>query len=109
MQDARAAGYRTAAEAYKYIEEKRKKEAEESAKRINVNSQAVPGGKVQQSPRDVSLASSTTSVPIVLDRWDVNGLPGADLLSEAVRTLTILQAHYYLFENLLMILAQLDF
>lgn len=107
MQEARAAGCQTAAEAYRYIEQKRRK-TEESALRIRESSQAGPSGKVLQKPnhlkgeldgsplgpvrgsmdlhsgtKDSSLAMQ--SMAISLDDWDITGLAGADLLSETVR------------------------
>lgn len=110
MQEARAAGCRTSADAEIYIERKRKREAEENAHRVKENSQVGPSGKFLQranhlkgetdsSPRGGVRApmvldssgkdSSSTPAGLVfsnpLDDWDVTGLVGAELLSEAVR------------------------
>ncbi|KAI8006627.1 Transcriptional adapter ADA2 [Camellia lanceoleosa] len=124
LQEARAAGCRTSAQAEKYIEEKRKKEAEESARKSKDSAQAGPSGKFLQraihlkgepdsSPRGnargLSLSdsfgkdsSSTTpgqaTSSLLLDSWDVNGFLGADLLSESEKRLCseirILPSHY---------------
>ncbi|CAL5403338.1 unnamed protein product [Camellia sinensis] len=124
LQEARAAGCRTSAQAEKYIEEKRKKEAEESARKSKDSAQAGPSGKFLQraihlkgepdsSPRGnargLSLSdsfgkdsSSTTpgqaTSSLLLDSWDVNGFLGADLLSESEKWLCseirILPSHY---------------
>lgn len=45
MQDAQAAGCRTSAEADRYLEQKRKREAEESSQRAKENAQAGPGNQ----------------------------------------------------------------
>lgn len=105
MQDARAAGCRTSAEANKFIEQKRKKEAEENAQRMKESGQAGPSGKTLQRPNslkgevDISprgiMRASTGSQPFSkdtystitssLDDWDISGFQGSDLLSETVR------------------------
>ncbi|XP_010551960.1 PREDICTED: transcriptional adapter ADA2a isoform X3 [Tarenaya hassleriana] len=109
LQEARTAGCRTASEANRYIEEKRKKEAEETGQRLM---QGVPGsvaGKALKSPRGLPKSLqpfgaetlSKVTGPIIsssLDNWDVNGLLGADLLSETEKKMCneirILPAHY---------------
>ncbi|PPE01904.1 hypothetical protein GOBAR_DD01044 [Gossypium barbadense] len=98
--EARAAGCRTAAEANKFIEQKRKKEAEENAQRLKESVQAGPSGKVllHGSPRGIvrgstglqpfSKESSTVlglTTLSTLDDWDITGFIGADLLSDSVR------------------------
>ncbi|XP_071904425.1 transcriptional adapter ADA2-like isoform X1 [Coffea arabica] len=122
LQEARAAGCRTSAEAERYIEQKRG-EAEENALRISESSQAGPCGKFLQranhlkgdfdsSPRGVIrgptvLDSAGIESPTpkrrldvinALDNWDVTGFLGADLLSESEKQLCgeirILPAHY---------------
>ncbi|KAK5833303.1 hypothetical protein PVK06_017125 [Gossypium arboreum] len=100
LQEARAAGCRTAAEANKFIEQKRKKEAEENAQRLKESVQAGPSGKVllHGSPRGIvrgstglqpfSKESSTVlgqTTLSTLDDWDITGFIGADLLSDSVR------------------------
>ena len=100
MQEARAAGCRTAAEANKFIEQKRKKEAEENAQRLKESVQAGTSGKVllHGSPSGV-VRGSTGLQPFnkesstvigqatlsTLDDWDITGFIGADLLSDTVR------------------------
>ncbi|XP_071717000.1 transcriptional adapter ADA2-like [Rutidosis leptorrhynchoides] len=121
LQEARAAGCTTSADAERYIEQKRKREAEESARRVKDNVQPGPSGKFLQranhlkgdadnSPRggvrgptglDSSAKDSSTPVGLTianLDNWDVSGHTGADLLSEAEKRLCaelrLLPAHY---------------
>ncbi|KAL3502621.1 hypothetical protein ACH5RR_037070 [Cinchona calisaya] len=122
LQEARAAGCRTSAEAERYIEQKRG-EAEENTRRIKESSQACAGGKFllranqlkgdfDSSPRGVirgpiildsagiESPSATRGLDVTnaLDNWDVNGFLGADLLSEAEKQLCgeirILPSHY---------------
>ena len=106
MQEARAAGCQTAAEANRFIAEKRRK-TEETALRIRESSEAGPSGKGLQKPnhlkgeldgsplgvvrgsmdlhpgnKDSSLAIQ--SITSSLDDWDITGLAGADLLSDTV-------------------------
>ncbi|PQQ11411.1 transcriptional adapter ADA2a isoform X3 [Prunus yedoensis var. nudiflora] len=98
LQDARTAGCRTAAEASRYLEEKRKKETEESSLRIKESSQAGLSGKgLQISPRGPFKGSTglhpvskdsfltTQAISSSLDYWDITGLVGADLLSQTIR------------------------
>ncbi|KAM5580387.1 transcriptional adapter ADA2 [Rosa sericea] len=112
LQEARAAGCRTAAEASKYLVQKRKNESEESLQKIKENSQAGASGKVLQqiSPRGAVRGSALlhpgikdlplTTIPISnpLDDWDISGLAGANLLSETDKRLCcelrILPSHY---------------
>ncbi|CAL9003546.1 unnamed protein product [Prunus brigantina] len=112
LQDARTAGCRTAAEASRYLEEKRKKETEESSLRIRESSQAGLSGKgLQISPRGpfkestglhlVSKDSFLTmqAISSSLGYWDITGLVGPDLLSQTVRMpisdeMRILPSHY---------------
>ncbi|XP_022733546.1 transcriptional adapter ADA2a-like isoform X2 [Durio zibethinus] len=113
LQEARAAGCRTAAEANKYIEQKRKKEAEENAQRLRESVQAGPSGKVllHGSPRGIVRGStglqpfSKESSTVIgqdtlstLDDWDITGFIGADLLSDTEKQLCneirILPTHY---------------
>ncbi|XP_030971490.1 transcriptional adapter ADA2-like [Quercus lobata] len=120
LQEARAAGCRTAAEANSFLEQKRKVEAEESEHGIKESAQG-PSGKVLQrptqlkgefdaSPRGVVKAStglelsekdSSSAMQAIssdLDKWDITGFVGADLLSETEKQLCgeirILPAHY---------------
>lgn len=107
MQEARAAGCRTAAEANRFLEQKRKMEAEESEHGIKESAQG-PSGKVLQrptqlkgefdaSPRgvvkgstglelsDKDSSSAMQAISSDLDKWDITGFVGADLLSETVK------------------------
>jgi transcriptional adapter 2-alpha len=110
MQEARAAGCCTAAEANRFLEEKRKKEAEESEHGVKEGAQG-PNGKVlqrqnhlkgefdaspqgfvkgstglQPSGRDSS--SALQPISSCVDEWDITGFVGVDLLSETVRILS---------------------
>lgn len=97
LQEARAAGCTTTTEANRFIEEKRKKEAEENLQRLNHG--GGPGstvaGKALKSPRGLhrnlqpfgSDSLSKVTLPVIcssLDNWDVSGLLGSELLSETV-------------------------
>ncbi|XVE91808.1 hypothetical protein REPUB_Repub01dG0043400 [Reevesia pubescens] len=113
LQEARAAGCRTAAEANKFIEQKRKKEAEENAQRLKESVQVGPSSKVlfQGSPRG-AVRGSTGLQPFskesstligqatlsTLDDWDITGFIGADLLTDTekqlCREIRILPSHY---------------
>ncbi|XP_015576574.2 transcriptional adapter ADA2 isoform X2 [Ricinus communis] len=118
LQDARAAGCQTAAELNRFLEEKRKKESDESAQRVKES----PSGKVLQrpsslkveadgSPRGVVTGSTglhnsgkdssltiTRQISSSLDHWDISGFLGAGLLSECEKHLCgeirILPSHY---------------
>ncbi|KAK6918731.1 SANT/Myb domain [Dillenia turbinata] len=106
LQEARAAGCRATAEANRYIEQ-RKKEAEETARKVKESALAGTGGKVLlktnlpkgeniaspqggvKGPTDQEfggrdLCSSTVQQSFLsnLDEWDISGFPGAELLSE---------------------------
>ncbi|GMY38125.1 transcriptional adapter ADA2-like [Fagus crenata] len=120
LQEARAAGCRTAAEANRFLEQKWKMEAEESEHGIKESAQG-PSGKVLQrpnslkeefdaSPRGVvkgstglqlSSKNSSSAIQAIssdLDEWDITGFVGADLLSETEKRLCgeirILPSHY---------------
>lgn len=110
LQEARAAGCRTTTEANRFIEEKRKKEAEENLVRLNHGGPGSVAGKALKSPRGLqrnlqpfgSESLSKATLPIIcssLDNWDVSGLLGADLLSETEKEMCnemrILPAHYF--------------
>lgn len=110
MQEARAAGCRTSAEAHRFLEQKRKKEAEESVQRVKESGQAGASGKVLQrpnslkgevefSPHGVARDSiglqpfgndASSTIASSLDEWDITGFVGADLLSETVRILFLM-------------------
>ncbi|XP_059662873.1 transcriptional adapter ADA2-like [Cornus florida] len=123
LQEARAAGCRTSAEAERYIAQKRKKEVEESSRRVKESTQAGPSGKFLQranhlkgeldgsptggargstgldsSGKDSSSTTAGQSISSSLDDWDISGFIGADLLSETEKQLCgeikILPSHY---------------
>lgn len=113
LQEARAAGCRTSADAERYIEQKRKREAEENARRMNSNNNIQPGpsgkflqranhlkGDLDGSPHGGKDSSSTGGGLQIasLDDWDVTGHLGADLLNEAEKRLCteirVLPVHY---------------
>ncbi|XP_011010467.1 PREDICTED: transcriptional adapter ADA2a isoform X2 [Populus euphratica] len=119
LQEARAAGCRTAGEAQGFIEQKRKKEAEENAQRAKESMQAGPAGKLLPKPNhldssphgavkcstifhpggnDSSPMIAKQAISSTLDEWDIAGFQGADLLSESDKRLCcelrILPAHY---------------
>ncbi|KAF9669631.1 hypothetical protein SADUNF_Sadunf14G0127400 [Salix dunnii] len=114
LQEARAAGCQTASEAQGFIEQKRKKEAEENAQRAKECMQAGSAGKLLQkpnhldsSPRGAVRCSTvfhpggndpSSMIAKQLDEWDITGFLGADLLSESDKhlccELRILPAHY---------------
>ncbi|KAL6561222.1 hypothetical protein OROMI_016823 [Orobanche minor] len=124
LNEARAAGCRTSAEAEIFIEQKMKSEIEENSRRLKEYSQAGPGGKYLQRMNDhkgeqdittysggnksssfLDPGEKETSSNIkgligadVSDNWDVTGFLGADLLSEAEKQLCgemrILPTHY---------------
>ncbi|KAL3624622.1 hypothetical protein CASFOL_031290 [Castilleja foliolosa] len=123
LQEARAAGCRTSAEAERFIEQKMKREIEENSRRVKEQSQAGAGGKSLQrmnhhkgeqnivssegnkSPsvldpvgKDSSSITKGPEGSRVLDNWDVTGFLGADLLSAAEKQLCgemrILPTHY---------------
>ncbi|KAM1240246.1 hypothetical protein EV1_045386 [Malus domestica] len=97
LQEARTAGCRTASEASRYLEEKRKKEAEESALRTKESSQAGKGllisprgsfkGSTVLHPVSKDTYLTTQAISSSVDYWDITGLVGADLLSETEQRL----------------------
>lgn len=102
LKEARAAGCRTSVEAERFIEQKRKREAEENARKAKETPQTGPSGKFLQRANHLKgeLDNSPRGGPpgSGFDDWNVNGFPGADLLSESERRLCneirILPAHY---------------
>jgi transcriptional adapter 2-alpha len=110
MQEARAAGCCTATEANRFLEQKRKKEAEESEHGVKESSQCLNGKVLQRqnhlkgefdaspqgfvkgstglqpSTRDSS--SALQAISSCVDEWDITGFVGVDLLSETVRMLS---------------------
>ncbi|XP_076887654.1 transcriptional adapter ADA2-like isoform X2 [Bidens hawaiensis] len=99
LQEARAAGCRSSADAERFIENKRKKEAEESARALKDIMPPGPSGKFLQRANHIKGDLDTGGLAIAsLDDWDVTGHLGADLLSEAEKRLCsemkVLPAHY---------------
>ncbi|CAK9152072.1 unnamed protein product [Ilex paraguariensis] len=120
LQDARAAGCCTSAEAERFIEQKRKKEAEENSRGVKESSQASLSGKFLQRAnnlkgelgssaqggvtdidyggKDSSSTTAGLAISNTLNNWDVTGFVGANLLSEAEKQLCgeikILPTHY---------------
>eukprot|EP00268_Persea_americana_P032310 TRINITY_DN3172_c0_g1_i1.p1 TRINITY_DN3172_c0_g1~~TRINITY_DN3172_c0_g1_i1.p1 ORF type:complete len:597 (-),score=135.98 TRINITY_DN3172_c0_g1_i1:296-2086(-) len=117
LQEARAAGCRTRAEADAFLAQKRKKESEANARKAKETGQLITNGKVLQranrpmkgesegSPRSAvdnpkmkgsiglesggkdSSSTTTGANTKSLDEWDITGLPGADLLTETEQQL----------------------
>ncbi|KAF9590383.1 hypothetical protein IFM89_034093 [Coptis chinensis] len=106
LQEARDAGCQTTTESERYLDQKRKKEAEENARKAKENVLPGPGGKLQQkmnrtkgepdnsprgsvkgstgmelSVRDTFSTTAGHTIANPLDDWDMTGLPGSDLLS----------------------------
>ncbi|KAI9123656.1 hypothetical protein K1719_004956 [Acacia pycnantha] len=89
LQEARAAGCRTAAEADKYLEKKRRREAEEIARRSKERAQAGPNNhgvpSAFMSPdsagKDSSGRPAGPAGSSSVNEMDVTGYYGADLLS----------------------------
>ncbi|PIA58225.1 hypothetical protein AQUCO_00500280v1 [Aquilegia coerulea] len=111
LQEARDAGCRTSAESNRYIDLKRKREAEEYERKAKESAQLGPGGKLQQkmsrikgepdtssrgsikgmclesSVKDTSSTTAGHAFANSLDDWDVTGLPGSELLSTSEQRL----------------------
>lgn len=91
MQEARAAGCHTSVEADRYLEQKRKREAEENTGRTKENAHVGPSGQGGFMASEAT-AKDTISRPAgqltsnSIGDMDVMGFNGADLLSEAVST-----------------------
>ncbi|KAL9251297.1 Transcriptional adapter ADA2b-like protein [Drosera capensis] len=113
LQEARAAGCRTSSEADTYIGQKRRREAEEDARRVKESVEAGPSGKIllrvksefnssprgnTRGPSSLDAAGKNTAITSFLDEWDLTGFPGVDLLSESEKRLCqemkILPSHY---------------
>lgn len=95
LKEARAAGCRTAAEADRYLEQKRKREAEESARRAKESAQVGPSSQAGPNPfmASESGGKESNSRPAVqatsssINDLEITGLHGADLLSESEKRL----------------------
>lgn len=108
LQEARAAGCYTSAQAERYIAQKRKNEAEESTRKLrrvnHLNGEpdnSLQGNALESSVIDSTGKDTTTAGQAIsssLDCWDITGFPGADLLSETEKRLCgeikILPSHY---------------
>ncbi|KAG9145460.1 hypothetical protein Leryth_021463 [Lithospermum erythrorhizon] len=122
LQDARAAGCLTSADAERFIAQKRKLESKGSGLEMKESHPTGSGGKSMQrvthlrdidnSPgvqtggpnvlqpalKDASLVKTEVTISNNLDKWDVTGLLGAELLSETEKQLCseirILPIHY---------------
>lgn len=132
VQEARAAGCRTAGEAERYIEQKMRREVEENARRVKDSSQAGPSGKYlqrinhQKADQDTSPRGGNKSPSVldpvgkesssngrrltgseVSDKWDVTGFIGADILSDAVRLILLaMVSHFYYIRQLTLSLSR---
>lgn len=92
MQEAQSAGCRTSAEADRFLEHKRKREAEDSARRaketaqIGPSSQGVPNAFMasQSICKDSNSRPAGQATSSFVNDMDIMGFNGADLLSEAV-------------------------
>ncbi|CAK9171048.1 unnamed protein product [Ilex paraguariensis] len=107
LKDARAAGCCTSAEAERFIEQKRKMEAEETARGVKESCQAGLSGKflqrannlkgeldssaqggvtdIDSGGKDSSSTTAGLAISNTLNNWDVTVFVGANLLSEAVK------------------------
>ncbi|XP_057470841.1 transcriptional adapter ADA2b-like isoform X1 [Actinidia eriantha] len=93
LKEARAAGCRSSDEANIYLEQKRKRDAEENARNVKENIQAGASGQgsvnlptsfdsVYRDPNSRTLANSSSHTDL-----DTGAFPGADLLSESEKQL----------------------
>lgn len=92
LQEAQAAGCRNSAEADRYLVQKRRREAEESARRAKESAQVGPSNQgvpnALMSPdsagKDLSARPAGPATSSTVNEIDVTGYYGADLLSELV-------------------------
>ncbi|TKY47885.1 Transcriptional adapter ADA2 [Spatholobus suberectus] len=119
LQEARIAGCVTAADAYRFIEQKRTKEAEPSACKesgqIGTSAKTLQRpnylkGELDSSPRGLQKGTtalfagakdSPTAIQAItrsIEEWDISGFAGAELLSESEKKLCneirLLPSHY---------------
>ncbi|MCI01454.1 transcriptional adapter ADA2-like [Trifolium medium] len=91
LKEARAAGCRNPAEADRYLAQKRRKEAEESARRaregahLGPNNHGVPNALMSPDSAGTRPAGPANSSSV--NQMDLSGYYGADLLSEAEKRL----------------------
>ncbi|GLT76642.1 hypothetical protein SLA2020_482920 [Shorea laevis] len=83
LKEARAAGCRTSAEAYRYLEQRRKREAEELSQRENKGAQV--GTSSQAGPSASTRQGSSSSFSVL----DIMGFKETELLSESEKRLCI--------------------
>lgn len=92
MQEAQAAGCRTSAEADRYLEHKRRREAEDNARRekdsaqVGQSNQGVPNAFMSAdfTSKDSTGRPAGPAASSSVNEMDVAGYYGADLLSESV-------------------------
>ncbi|KAB1221705.1 Transcriptional adapter ADA2b [Morella rubra] len=95
LKDARAAGCRTSTEADRYMELKRKREAEESARRARESTQAGPSSQAgpnafmasESVGKELNSRPTGQATSSSVNDFDVMGSHGADLLSESEKRL----------------------
>lgn len=91
LQEARAAGCRTSAEGDRYLAQKRKREAEESALRLKERAQDGPNAFMssESAGKDSSALPAGPAGSSSVNEMDVTGYNGADLLSVPVSLLSL--------------------
>lgn len=95
LQEARAAGCRTSAEAGRYLEQKRRREAEENIRRVKESAQGGPSSQGAQNEfmasesvgKDANSRTAGQATSSSLNDFDIMGWPDAELLSETVSAL----------------------
>ncbi|EXB29530.1 Transcriptional adapter ADA2b [Morus notabilis] len=93
LKEARAAGCRTSVEADTYLEQKRKREAEENAcrvkesPRVGTSSQGGPNAFMASDSKDTNSRPTGQAASSSVVDMDIMGFNGADLLSEAEKRL----------------------
>jgi transcriptional adapter 2-alpha len=98
LQEARAAGCRNPAEAERYLAQKRRREAEENARRaregahVGPNNHGVPNALMSPDSTGTRPAGPANSSSV--NQIDLSGYYGADLLSEAVRIFYLLPSFH---------------
>ncbi|GAB2298980.1 Transcriptional adapter ADA2b [Dionaea muscipula] len=93
LQEARAAGCHTSAEADRYLEQKRKREAEERAQKskesaqVMLNNQGAPNTVAVELGRDSNCRTPGQGTPGSANGAEMLSFPGEELLSEAEKQL----------------------
>lgn len=101
MQEAQAAGCRTAAEADRYLEQKRKKEAEENSRRLKDNAQVGPSNHgapnafmpSESVGKDSSTRPAGQGSASYANGLDITGFYETQLLSETVSIKSLVHHH----------------